>query len=240
MQATRKLEINNMKFEDKGLDAWEQNAAFWDKQMGDESNYFHRDIVRPDVERMLNIQSDDLVLDIACGNGNFTERMVQQGASVVAFDYSPNMIQCATKRRASVLGKASFHICDATDYHALKQLAQQQPFTKAVANMAIMDISDIEPLFKAVYEMLEKGGCFVFAMHHPCFTYPNEDYFTSNIEKGVAIEGQPALQNYYHRSLSDLLNEAFKIGFVLDALAEVPFAGEQKPITITARVVKKS
>lgn len=32
---------------DNGLSAWEANAEFWDDYMGDESNYFHRDLVRP-------------------------------------------------------------------------------------------------------------------------------------------------------------------------------------------------
>ena len=36
-------------------------------------------------------------------------------------------------------------------------------FTKAVSNMAIMDITDIEPLLMAVYELLEESGIFVFA-----------------------------------------------------------------------------
>ena len=31
-----------------------------------------------------------------------------------------------------------------------------------LSNMAIMDITDIEPLFMAVYELLEENGIFVF------------------------------------------------------------------------------
>lgn len=227
-----------MDFKDNGLFAWESNANFWDEQMGDESNYFHRDIVRPNVEKLLEINENDLVLDIACGNGNFSSRMAENGAKVVAFDYSKNMIELAKKRRKDVLDKVSFHICDATKYEELIKLKGENLFTKAVSNMAIMDISEITPLFKAVYEMLEKNGIFVFAMHHPCFTYENDDYFTSCINKGIAIEGQPVLQNYYHRSLSDLLNLAFEVGFVLDGFYEVPFQGENVPIIMTIRLKK--
>ncbi len=32
--------------------------------MGDESNSFHREIVRPHTEELLEIKADDLVLDI--------------------------------------------------------------------------------------------------------------------------------------------------------------------------------
>ncbi len=227
-----------MDFKDNGLAAWEENAAFWDEKMGNESNYFHRNIVRPNVEKLLNIKENDLILDVACGNGNFSERMAEQGAYVVAFDYSATMIKLAAKRRQGVLGKVEFHVCDAANYDKMLELKKDRPFNKAVANMAIMDICEITPLFRAVYDMLEQNGIFVFATHHPCFTYENGDYFTSCINKGVAIEGQPSLQNYYHRSLSDILNTAFDAGFVLDGFYEAPFEGEKTPIIMTVRLRK--
>ena len=57
---------------DDGLEAWQTNAKFWDDYMGDESNYFHRDLVRPHTEELLGAQEGELILDIACGNGNFS------------------------------------------------------------------------------------------------------------------------------------------------------------------------
>ncbi len=225
-------------FKDNGIESWETNAEFWDEQMGDESNYFHCDIVRPNVEKLLEINENDLVLDIACGNGNFSQRMANQCAKVTAFDYSSKMIELAIKRRSDVLDKVDFKICDATSYEDLMKLKGEKLYTKAVANMAIMDISKISPLFKAVFDMLECNGRFVFATHHPCFTYENDDYFTSCITKGVAIEGQPMLQNYYHRTISDILNVAFQCGFILDGFYEVPFEGENIPIIMTVRLRK--
>ncbi len=228
-----------MSIKDNGLQAWEKNAEFWDEQMGDESNFFHCDIVRPNVEKLLELNENDFVLDIACGNGNFSQRMAKQGAKVTAFDYSPKMIELAIKRRNDVLDKVNFHVCDATKYDDLIKLKGDNLFTKAVANMAIMDISEIFPLFNAVFDMLEPGGIFVFATHHPCFTYENDDYFTNCINKGFAIEGQPMLQNYYHRSIGDILIVAFEAGFLLDGFYEVPFEGEHIPIIMTIRLCRK-
>jgi len=224
---------------DNGLLEWEENAEFWDNEMGDESNFFHCDIVRPFTEELLKVNSSDFVLDIACGNGNFSEHIAKQGANVVAFDYSPKMIELAKKRRKNILNKVNFRVCDASNYEELLSLKQTRSFSKAVANMAIMDISDIDPLFKAVYKMLEDEGSFVFATHHPCFTYPNNDYFTNCIDKGFAIEGQPVLQNYYHRSIGEILNIAFKTGFIMNGFYEIPFNGEKQPIIMIVRLCKK-
>ncbi len=44
--------------------------------------------------------------------------------------------------------------------------------------MAIMDITDIEPLLMAVYELLQESGIFVFATQHPCFVTLTEKYMT--------------------------------------------------------------
>jgi 2-polyprenyl-3-methyl-5-hydroxy-6-metoxy-1,4-benzoquinol methylase len=220
---------------ENGLSAWEANAAFWDDYMGDESNYFHRDLVRPSVEKLLDVQEGDVVLDIACGNGNFSKRLAENGARVVAFDYSPKMIELAKKRRESVLNRVDFRVCDATDFEELLKLRQEKLYDKAVSNMAIMDISDIEPLFRALRIMLNENGIFVCATHHPCFTFPNEDYFTNCIDKGEAIVGQPVLQNYYHRTIEDIFHVAFQSGFVLDGFYEVPFEGQTTPIIMILR-----
>ena len=68
---------------------WEENAQFWDNAMGDESNEFHREVVRPKVTELLSPYPADYILDIACvANGNYSSYLAQRGASVVAFDYS--------------------------------------------------------------------------------------------------------------------------------------------------------
>lgn len=75
---------------------WEQRKVknlggertIWDNAMGDESNEFHREVVRPKVTELLSPNPADYILDIACGNGNYSSYLAQRGASVVAFDYS--------------------------------------------------------------------------------------------------------------------------------------------------------
>ena len=79
---------------------WEENAQFWDNAMGDESNEFHREVVRPKVTELLSPNPADYILDIACGNGNYSSYLAQRGASVVAFDYSKKMIELAKRRQS--------------------------------------------------------------------------------------------------------------------------------------------
>lgn len=167
---------------------WEENAQFWDNAMGDESNEFHREVVRPKVTELLSPNPADYILDIACGNGNYSSYLAQRGASVVAFDYSKKMIELAKRRQSQYAKQIEFCVADATDRKSILELKRNRAFTKAVSNMAIMDITDIEPLLMAVYELLQESGIFVFATQHPCFVTLTEKYMTPHSYYDVVIE----------------------------------------------------
>jgi len=64
---------------------WNQKASFWDERMGD-GNDFHRLLVSPAAERLLNLQPGETVLEIACGNGVFSRRMAQLKNEVLRRD----------------------------------------------------------------------------------------------------------------------------------------------------------
>lgn len=220
------------------LKAWEANAEFWDTAMGDNSNEFHRKTVRPKVNELLEIQPDDFILDIACGNGNYSAYLAERGVNVVAFDYSPKMIELAKKRQAHFCDKIEFCVADAASESSLMSLKRQKPFTKAVSNMAVMDISEVTDLFRCVNRMIIQNGIFVFATQHPCFVTLTEKYMTPHCYYGEAIEGQPREQCYYHRSLQDIFHLCFKNGFVIDGFYEECFGSKEIPDIMIVRARK--
>lgn len=224
---------------DDSRSRWDENADYWDERMGDHSNHFHRNIVRPRTEDLLDIQEGDLVLDIACGTGNFSERLAEKGAEVVAFDYSERMISHAKRRRIARSDKIEFQVCDATKFEDLMTLKQSRPFDKAVANMAVMDIADIGPLFKAVFEFLKPDGVFIFSLQHPCFVRPEGKYLTPSFYEGEAIRGQPVLQYYYHRPMEEIFRLSFTNGFVTDGFYEIPDDDDEYPAIAIIRLRKK-
>lgn len=221
------------------LRAWEGNAEFWDETMGDASNDFHRQVVRPGVNQLLAPGPEDFVLDIACGNGNYSAYLAQQGARVVAFDYSPKMVALARKRRAQYRDRVEFLVADATNPEQLLTLRRERPYTKAVSNMAVMDIADVRPLFQCVYDLLEENGVFVFATQHPCFVTLTDRYLTPHSYLDIALEGQPLKQCYYHRSLQDIFQICFSSGFVIDGFLEESFRQKETPDVIIVRARKE-
>lgn len=216
------------------------NAAFWDERMG-EGNAFHLQLVEPAVLELLELEPRQTVLEIACGNGQFARKLASLGARVTATDFSPVMIERARVHTEPFNAQIEYRVADARDENALRALGAGA-FDAIVCNMAIMDMSDIAPLFRAASALLKPRGRFVFATMHPCFNSNNPTftaemreeerhlreefalkltaYLESKTYQGLAMLGQPVAHFYFHRPLHELLGEAFRAGLVLDGLLE--------------------
>lgn len=244
------MEQNNAKLNEESRRIWDTNAEAWDKRIG-AGNGLQTILIAPTVENMINIQPGERVLDIACGNGLFSRRLAELGASVVASDFSPKLIELAKGRTTENTDRISYHVVDATEENQLMALAGagNERFDAAVCNNALMDMPAIEPLFRSVAKLLKPNGRFVFSIMHPCFnglsismspelpdyaqtpTYwiKVSRYLTWDVSKGLAIADQPVEQYYWHRPLHVLLNSAFRSGLVLDRLEEPPLRAEPPP-----------
>ena len=218
--------------------SWDAIAGFWDEQM-EAGKTWQRDLIAPAVERLLGIQPGDRVLELACGNGEFARRMAEAGAQVVATDFSDAMLERARARGGAI----DYRLLDATDGAAIAALGADGPFDAAVSNMAIMDMTAIEPMAAGLVEVVRPGGRLVVSTLHPAFnsgdvirvTEETEDpdgwivrrhsvkrstYIAPSTGKGVALERQPVTQWYFHRSLQDIVAPFFDHGWALDGLAE--------------------
>jgi len=217
--------------------AWDQLAGYWDEQM-EAGETWQRTLIQPPVERLLELRAEERVLEVACGNGEFARAMSALGASVLATDFSGPMLERARAHGADV----EYRLVDATDEGALLALGEPGSFDAAVSNMAIMDMAEIEPMISALAVLLRRSGRFVFSTLHPAFNsgevtrlveQSEEEtgvvrsysirvfgYITPTTGKGVALEGQPVRQWYFHRPLRAIFDVCFRHGFVLDGIDE--------------------
>ena len=225
---------------------WNTNAEWWDDRIGD-GNDFQIILIEPAVHRLLDAQRGEMILDVACGAGRFSRQLAERGARVVAVDHSERFIE-RSRRRTSPGAGIDYRVVDATDGAALAALGEGR-FDKAVSNMALQDMPQIEPLMLALFRLLKPGGRFVFSIIHPAFQatesvrfaecYDDEagrmahrtgmkisQYLTPRARKGEGIVGQPEAQYYFHRPLRVLLGAAFEAGFVMNGVEEPAFPPE--------------
>ncbi|KAL7272102.1 hypothetical protein RUND412_005112 [Rhizina undulata] len=232
---------------------WNDNAVYWDEAIGASGNSFYRHLVAPAAERLLDVKPDENILELACGNGIFARKLCQLGASVMATDFSPKMIELAKGRTSEEeLQRIHYMNLDMTkevDLDGLVALSLKHlGFDAIVCNMALMDVSTIEHLAAAVPRLLKGKGRFVATVMHPAFNSSGtsrhiqvgEDPITGRIgklysinvsrylnippTKGEAIPGQSKSQYYFHRPLHEILSTFFKHGLVMDGIEEPAFS----------------
>ena len=223
---------------------WQRIARWWDSAIG-EGNEFQQQLIMPATDRLLGLEAGQVVLDIACGNGNYARRMGRLGATVVACDGAPEFIACARERHTQADGNVTYAVVDATNDSALLLLGEGR-FDAAVCSMAMMDLPTLAPLLSAARRLLKPGGRFVFSVSHPCFTPFGSKLTAELVQDGgklsqqfgvhvseylepvadfsVGIINQPEPHVLFHRPLHNLLGDCFAAGFVVDALEEPAFA----------------
>ena len=228
---------------------WNHNSAYWDSYMG-EGNEFVNVLCWPAIEKLLSIQPGHFVLDIACGNGLTSRRLGRLGARVVAFDVAEEMIRFARKRSTADDGDIRYYVLDANDEEGIEKICEEK-LDAALSNMALFDMAEIEPLFRALFRLLKPGGIFVFSMMHPCFNQAHSSlfceraeldgeevttygvrvsgYMTPTMHRGRALAGQPVPQPYFHRPLYSLLSIGLEAGFVLSGIEEKVFPATHPP-----------
>jgi SAM-dependent methyltransferase len=227
---------------------WDANARWWDDRIGD-GNDFQILLIEPATERLLAVRAGDTILDVACGAGRFARRLAGLGARVVAFDQSAEFIARARERSPQDTAVA-YHVADAANAETV--LSSSTRFDKAVCTMAIMDMPEIQPMFRLLSRVLAPGGSFVFSITHPCFhsatirrfteIYEEQDgrhvvhsgvkvssYLTPSARKTEGIIGQPQPQWSFHRSIAVLFGSGFDAGFVVDGIEEPRLRDAEQP-----------
>jgi SAM-dependent methyltransferase len=65
---------------------WDDLAPYW--LTVEEENYHHKYRILPEVYRMLNVQKDEKILDVACGKGDIARHLARSNAKVTGIDIS--------------------------------------------------------------------------------------------------------------------------------------------------------
>lgn len=102
---------------------------------------------------LLNVQPGEKILDLGCGDGTLTEKIVAMGAEVIGVDSSPDMIAAATQRGLHAL------LMDA------RQLRFEAEFDAVFSNAALHWMKeDPDAVIVGVRRSLKPGGRFVAEM----------------------------------------------------------------------------
>jgi trans-aconitate methyltransferase len=107
-----------------------------------------------DVLGWLAPKKDEHILDVGCGTGTLTEKIVEAGAIVTGIDASPEMVAKAKQAYNNI----EFFVKDATDFSFAEK------FDAAFSNATFHWIKDQQRLLQSIYNNLKQRGRLVYEM----------------------------------------------------------------------------
>src|SRR6185312_9845105 len=90
----------------------------WSSSRYEKNARFVSDLGEPVLE-LLNPQPGERILDLACGDGALTEKIIARGAEVVGVDGSADMVAAARKRAIDARVVDAYHLAFAPEFDAV-------------------------------------------------------------------------------------------------------------------------
>jgi SAM-dependent methyltransferase len=197
------------------LDAYEELADGYAERAP--TKPYNADLERPATQSLLPDLDGLDVFDAGCGPGITTEQLVEEGATVVAGDVSPTMLDHARERVGT--DAAFLRLNLGTDWPFA-----DDSFDLVHASLCFDYVEDWESLFSEVARVLRPGGRVVCSMHHPfaeATRLDPESYFeTQAFSEEWTGFGAPVDVPCYYRSLGGRIGPMLAAGFQLDRLVE--------------------
>lgn len=215
-------------------------AAWYDQYLQEQPIY--EDVVLPTLLSLVGSVQGQTVCDLACGQGWFARELARRGAQMTGIDLAEQQIALARRYEEREPLGISYSVDDA---QVAASLADGS-FDGLICILALMDIPDIEAVFRTCWRILKPGGWLVFAITHPCFTAPDAQWMETTDQQTVkAVRGYfqerfwrsagGGIRTHvgaYHRMLSTYLNALAAAHFALERMVEPIATGkyaEQQP-----------
>jgi ubiquinone/menaquinone biosynthesis C-methylase UbiE len=210
--------------------SWDKVADWYDDLLRREDTYQEK-VILPQLLRAMAIMKGEMVLDLACGQGFFSKKFIQAGATVIGVDVSKKLIALAKKS----IPQGTFYISSADQLSFLKSTSVH----KIVIALAIQNIENINSVFKECARVIRPNGRLYIVMNHPAFRVPKQsswgwdeaqmiqyrriDYYLS--ESKVKIKTHPGdvstdFTISFHRPLQSYFKALRNNGFLVRSMEE--------------------
>lgn len=224
--------MNNLPQKESGInkdsishDSYEKMAEYYLKYVDTKPHNAYYE--RPATISLLPDVKEKKVLDAGCAAGWYTKYLLEEGASVIALDFSPNMVEM-TKRR---VGNNAEVI--RADLNESLNFIEDESIDIVLSSLTLHYIRNLDAVMSEFNRILKRSGQLVFSVHHPFmdFTVFNkENYFLTELleDEWKTNNGKVKVQ-FYRRPLSKIISPVINAGFEIEKLLE-PMPSEQLKI----------
>ena len=144
--------------------SWGEVADWYDDMVSCEGSY-QKDLILPNILRLLDIKKGETILDVACGQGFFAREFFKKGAHVIGCDIATELISIAQKQSSSEI---NFFVSSAYNMYEVKSGS----IDKIVIVLALQNIENVKKILAECDRMLKKNGKIFLVLNHPAFRVP--------------------------------------------------------------------
>lgn len=185
----------------------EPGSQHWDPDRYARNARFVADLGAPVVE-LLDPRAGERILDLGCGDGALTTKLVELGCEVVGVDGSPGQIEAARRRGLDA------HVVDG------EALEFADEFDAVFSNAALHWMRRADRVIDGVWRALRPGGRFVAEMGgEGCVATIHRALLAALERRGV--DGR-ALDPWYFPTVEDYRGRLERRGFVVESIALIP------------------
>ena len=220
---------------------WGNVAEWYDDMLEQNPDSFQKNVLMPNLIRIVEPKKGMNLLDLACGQGYFSRAFHQNGAKVIGYDISKELISLALeqeKKRKEGEEKIQFHVTPADSLPFL----QNGTMDVVTILLAIQNIENVEGVFAECSRVLKSGGRMVLVINHPAFRIPQRsdwgwdeksskqyrrlDAYMSDDQIKIDMtpsEKLPQKKKYtvsFHRPIQSYFKSITKTGFAITRLEE--------------------
>jgi ubiquinone/menaquinone biosynthesis C-methylase UbiE len=211
--------------------SWENVAGWYDQLLEGEGTY-QRELILPNLLRLMEIVVSDTILDLACGQGFFAREFYRKTKHVVGVDASRSLIDIAKKNSPEGL---DFRVAQADVLPFIKS----GTLDKVTIVLALQNIENLQTTLKECARVVKPGGALYIVLNHPAFRVPKEsswgwdekekvqyrrvDRYLSELKVPIAMHPGKTSTPYttsFHRPLQSYFKALGKSGFAVIGMEE--------------------
>jgi ubiquinone/menaquinone biosynthesis C-methylase UbiE len=158
--------------------SWGQVADWYSELLEAGGDTFQREVILPNLMRLVVPAKGEAILDLACGQGFFSRELARAGAKVSGCDISPELIARAKTLSPSL--KINFKAAPAHEIPF-----DDDSFDKAICILAIQNIHNANEALSEAARALKKSGSLHLVLNHPAYRIPQASGWGFDDREGI-------------------------------------------------------
>ncbi|HYD35803.1 MAG TPA: methyltransferase domain-containing protein [Vitreimonas sp.] len=158
--------------------SWQPVSHWYHQAVGESGHYYHQHVVLPNVLRLLNLNTQSTVLDLACGQG-ILERSLPESVVYHGVDAAPSLV-----KQAQTQAKSKHHTFSVGDI-TKNFTTPQATYSHATIILALQNIAEPHRAIHQAASHLDSGGQLVLVINHPYFRIPRQSSWQTDETKKI-------------------------------------------------------